>query len=190
MMWQEMTGEERYRVVEMARKGQTSIGEICETFGVSRQTLSKAIEKANLAAVEALSPKKPGRKGKSEEAQQITTLSKQTSSLEKEVDHWKTRYEVAQAYIEITRDAVTSHERAERQTESNRRKRERQKQSKKKRHSTIGAITGQADSAGPSEQVADDGAGKPRWAGAPRNRCIMASIRSLKMRLKTIPKLG
>jgi hypothetical protein len=45
--------------------------------------------------------------------------------LEKDVEHWKTRYEVAQAYIDIVREE-------EAQMERNRRKQERQKQKKKK----------------------------------------------------------
>ena len=80
--------------------------------------------------------------------------------MEKEAKHWKTRYEVAQAYIDITREAVSSYERTERQTERNRRKRERQKQNKKKRLSTIGTVAGTADSPGQDERVAGEDAGK------------------------------
>ncbi len=76
MNWKELSGDERYRIVEMARKGTKSISEICQTFEVSRQTLTKAIATAEEAAKEALEPKKPGRKPKSEEQQQITELSK------------------------------------------------------------------------------------------------------------------
>ena len=108
MKWKEMTGEERYRVVEMARKGERPMTEICRTFGVSRQALSRAMEKASQAAMEALEPKRPGRKGKSAEAQEIETLTKKTTGLEKTVEHWKTRYEVAQAFIDLTREANQS----------------------------------------------------------------------------------
>ena len=104
MKWQEMTGEERYRVVEMARRGEKPITEICETFGVSRQALSKAMEKVAQAAWEALEPKKPGRKGKTEEQQKVEDLTKKRTSLEKQVTHWKTRYEVAQAFIDLARE--------------------------------------------------------------------------------------
>jgi hypothetical protein len=48
--------------------------------------------------------------------------------LEKEVEHWKTRYEVAQAYIDIVREEEEREIRAER----NRRRNERQKRKKKK----------------------------------------------------------
>ena len=40
--WKSLSGEERYRIVELARKGQVAISELCKTFGVSRQTLYRA----------------------------------------------------------------------------------------------------------------------------------------------------
>lgn len=132
MKWKELTGEERYRVVELARKGTKSISEICETFAVTRQTLTKAIATAEEAMKAALEPKKPGRKGKSEAEQKSTELSKMQSSLEKDVEHWKTRYEVAQAYIDIVHEQDEKEEQAAR----NRRKRERKKHKKKPRVST------------------------------------------------------
>ncbi len=104
MQWKDMTGEEKYRVVEMARKGEKPIKEISRTFGVSRQALSKAMEKVSRAAVDALGPKKPGRKAKTAQDQEISILSKRGTSLEKELNHWKTRYEVAQAFIDLTRE--------------------------------------------------------------------------------------
>lgn len=135
MQWKDLTGEERFRVVEMARKGTKSMTELCETFGVTRQTLTRAIATAEEAMKAALEPKKPGRKGKSEEEQKITQLSKQASSLEKDVEHWKTRYEVAQAYIDI----VHEQEEREMRSERNRRKRDRKKQKKKKPRKATGA---------------------------------------------------
>ena len=71
MKWKEMTGQERYQVVEMARKGEKSLKEICQTFGVSRQALSKAMEKASQAAMDALEPKKTGRKPQSEQEKEM-----------------------------------------------------------------------------------------------------------------------
>ena len=35
MKWKDLGGEERYRVLELARKGEMSLKQICETFGVS-----------------------------------------------------------------------------------------------------------------------------------------------------------
>jgi hypothetical protein len=55
--------------------------------------------------MQSLEPKKPGRKGKSVEAQAITELTRKTDGLQKTVEHWKTRYEVAQAFIDLMRGA-------------------------------------------------------------------------------------
>jgi transposase-like protein len=103
MKWKEMTGQERYRVVEMARRGESPMTEICRTFTVSRQALNRAMEKTSQVAMQSLEPRKPGRKGKSAEAQEITELMRETTVLQKTVKHWKTRYEVAHAFIELMR---------------------------------------------------------------------------------------
>lgn len=104
VQWKDMTGEERYRVVEMARRGEKPLKEICRSFGVSRQALSKAMEKVSRAAVEALEPKRPGRKAKTEQEQEISILSKRSSTLQKQVSHWKMRYEVAQTFLDLIRE--------------------------------------------------------------------------------------
>ena len=111
MRWKDMTGPERYRVVEMARRGERPLVEICQAFEVSRQTLHKAMERAEQAAMEALEPQTPGRKGPSEQQLQIGELEKKTTGLEKQVDHWKMRYEVAQAFINLSREAEQRQER-------------------------------------------------------------------------------
>jgi predicted DNA-binding protein YlxM (UPF0122 family) len=146
MKWKEMTGEERYRVVEMARRGEKSLKEICETFGVRRQALSKAVEKVSQAAMEALEPKRSGRKGKSQEQKKMSDLSQRTSSLEKDVQHWKTRFEVAQAFIELSREQE---------------RRERRQEKKKKRYKTSQATTGSVHRPGQTARLApvDDGRG-------------------------------
>lgn len=146
MKWKEMTGPERYRVVEMARRGEKSQKEICETFGVSRQALSKAMEKVSQAAMEALEPKRSGRKGKSQEQKKVTELSQRATSLEKDVHHWKTRFEVAQAFIELSREQE---------------RRERGQGKKKKRCKTSQGTTGSVDRSGKMVRLAtvDDGPG-------------------------------
>jgi hypothetical protein len=62
------------------------------------------MEKASQVAMQSLEPKKPGRNGKSAETQEITELMRETTVLQKTVKHWKTRYEVAHAFIELMRD--------------------------------------------------------------------------------------
>jgi len=155
MQWKEMTGPERYQVVEMARRGEKSLKEICETFGVSRQVLSKAMEKVARAAMEALEPKRSGRKGKSPEEKQLAELSQQAGSLQKEVQHWKTRFEVAQAFIELTREQE---------------RRERREAKKKKRFKKSPGVAGSPERAGQTAPVApvDDGRGVGDRAEEPR----------------------
>ncbi|MCP4679014.1 MAG: hypothetical protein GY854_26690 [Deltaproteobacteria bacterium] len=63
--------------------------------------------------------------------------------------HWKTRYEVAQAYIDIVHEQEEREIRAER----NRRKRERQKQKKKKRRNTTGPAGGPQRASGTSSGI-------------------------------------
>jgi transposase-like protein len=105
MKWKELDGEERYRVVELARKGEVPLSEICETFGVSRQTLYRAMEKAEQASMAALEPKSAGRKGKSEQEVRLEAAQARTTELEKELGHWKMKYDVAKTYLDLIRRA-------------------------------------------------------------------------------------
>ena len=103
MKWKDLGGEERYRVLELARKGEMSVKQICETFGVSRQVLNRAMEKADRACVEALEPQKPGKKPKVPQAVEIEQLTATKTELEKELEHWKQKYEVAKTFLELER---------------------------------------------------------------------------------------
>ena len=51
--WQDLNGEERYRVIELMRQGGVEIKELCRSFGVSRQTLYRAKEAADQADLRA-----------------------------------------------------------------------------------------------------------------------------------------
>jgi transposase len=103
MKWKDLGGEERYRVLELARKGEMSLKQICETFGVSRQVLNRAMEKADRASVEALEPQKPGKKPKAPQAVEIEQLAARKTDLEKELQHWQKKYEVAKTFLELER---------------------------------------------------------------------------------------
>ncbi len=103
MKWKELTGEERYRVVELARKATMPLKELCETFGVSRQTLHRAMATADQGASEALEPKAPGRKPKPESDQRVQDLEKEKAALAKDLEHMKKRYEVATTLLEMER---------------------------------------------------------------------------------------
>jgi transposase-like protein len=101
MKWKDLNGQERYHVVQMAREGKVPIKALCRSFGVSRQTLKTAMDKADHAAMEALTPKSPGRKGKSKDRAQAEVMKKEKASLQKELDLWKHKYEVAMTFVDI-----------------------------------------------------------------------------------------
>jgi transposase-like protein len=103
--WKNLSGEERYRVVELARKGEVEITELCRTFGVSRQTLYRALEAADRASVEALNPKRRGRKPRPPSEKKVAELCAQRAKLEKELFRMSQRYEVAQALLDLQRKA-------------------------------------------------------------------------------------
>jgi transposase-like protein len=103
MKWKDLGGEERYRVVEMVHKGEVSVKEICTTFGVSRQTLHRAMEKADQASIYALEPKPPGKKPKTHQAVEMEELTTTNAGLTKELEHWKQKYEVARTFLDLQR---------------------------------------------------------------------------------------
>jgi transposase-like protein len=103
MTWQELSGEERYRVVELARKGEVSIRELCRAFGVSRQTLYRAMEAVDRASVEALEPKKRGRKPRPDAEVKVEEMEEKTTRLQKEMDRWRQKYEVAKTILDLQR---------------------------------------------------------------------------------------
>ncbi len=101
--WQNLSGEDRYRVVELARKGEVEIAELCRTFGVSRQTLYRALEAADKASVEALNPKRPGRKRQPVSEKKLSEVQTKKADLEKELKRMRQKYEVAQALLDLQR---------------------------------------------------------------------------------------
>jgi transposase-like protein len=105
MKWQELSGEERYRVVEVARKGEIAIRELCRTFGVSRQTLYRAMEAADQASMAALEPKRRGRKPRPESEVQREELEQEKADLRKEVARWRQKYDIAKTILDLQRKA-------------------------------------------------------------------------------------
>ena len=103
MKWKDLSGEERYRVVELVQAGKVEIRELCKTFGVSRQTLYRAIETVERAAMAALEPKKPGRRPKPQSEVKTEHLVGEKSRLEKELAQMKTRYEVTRTILDLER---------------------------------------------------------------------------------------
>jgi transposase-like protein len=103
LKWKALSGEERYRVVEMARKGQVAISELCQTFGVSRQTLYRAMAAADRASAQALELKPRGRKPKPANEVRTTELEAGNAELSKELEHWKTKYQVVRTLLDLER---------------------------------------------------------------------------------------
>ncbi len=103
LKWKALSGEERYRVVEMARQGEVPLSELCKTFGVSRQTLYRAMAAADRASAEALELKQRGRKPKPANEVRTTELEVGNAELRKELEHWKTKYQVARTMLDLER---------------------------------------------------------------------------------------
>jgi transposase-like protein len=103
LKWTELSGQERYRVVMLARQGNVEVSQLCKNFGVSRQTLYRAMEATDQASMEALEPKKRGRKPTPVSVVQAKELNQSNSSLQKELAHWKMKYEVAKTFIDLER---------------------------------------------------------------------------------------
>ena len=101
MKWKDLNGQERYHVVQMARQGKVPIKELCRSFGVSRQALKAAMDKADHAAIKALTPKRPGRKGKSKDRAEADAMKQAKDELQKELASWKQKYEVAMTFVDI-----------------------------------------------------------------------------------------
>jgi transposase-like protein len=107
MMWKDLSAEERYRVVEMAMTGQATVKELSQSFRASPKTLYKAIEEARAGAVTALEPKKPGRKPTPIPDRQATESKKEKEAITRELEHWKTKYEIAKTFLDLQRQDLS-----------------------------------------------------------------------------------
>ena len=105
LKWKNLNGQQKYQVVELARKEETSITELCQTFGISRQTLYRAMDMADTAATEALSPKPKGRPRATPTEKEIQDLHVQNKDLEASLKRVRMKNEVAMALLELHRKA-------------------------------------------------------------------------------------
>lgn len=103
MKWKELSGPDRYQAIRMLMEGTVSMAELSRTFEVSRQTLSRARELAEQAAMDALEPKQPGRKGKSDTDRQIEALQQTAAQLRKDLALEKKKVQIAQAFLDLER---------------------------------------------------------------------------------------
>jgi len=72
---------------------------------VSRQTLYRALEAADKASVEALTPKRRGRKRRAASELKLAEVRAKKVELEKELKRMRQKYEVAQALLDLQRKA-------------------------------------------------------------------------------------
>jgi len=105
LKWKDLNGQERYRVVELIRKQEVQIQDLCRTFGVSRQTLHRAVAAADQAAIDALKSKPRGRRPEPAPDKQVKDLTKENHRLEKDLHQMSQRYEVAKALLDLQRKA-------------------------------------------------------------------------------------
>ena len=105
LKWKDLDGQQKYEIVELARKQGTQVQEVCKTFGISRQTLYRAMEAADKGAIEALSPKPKGRPPIEPSQKEITTLQNRNKVLEQDLKQQKLKNQVAQALLELQRKA-------------------------------------------------------------------------------------
>lgn len=103
--WKDLSGQERYQVIALMRKGQVEIKQLCRSFGVSRQTLYRAAEAADKASIAALTRKPRGRKRQPASETQLKDLQTQKKKLEKELNQMSQRYEIAQTLLDLQRQA-------------------------------------------------------------------------------------
>ncbi len=105
LKWKNLNGQQKYQVVELARKEETSITELCLTFGISRQTLYRAMDMADTAATKALSPKPKGRPRTTPTEKEMQDLQVQNKELETSLKRQRMKNEVAMALLDLHRKA-------------------------------------------------------------------------------------
>jgi transposase-like protein len=134
--WQELSGEERYQVVELVRQGETSIQELCRTFGVSRQTLYRAMEAVDQASMAALEPKRRGRKPRPESEVLREELENEKAELQKELTRWRQKYEISKTILDLERKVERGESLPGETGEKRTRKRRRAKRTKRTKRTT------------------------------------------------------
>jgi len=101
--WRDLSGQDRLRLIEQVRQGRLKQADLCRTFGMSRQVLHRAIKAMEEAAVEALEPKRPGRKPVPVSDQEVRQLKKDLTHRDRELAHLQQKYEVTQTLLELER---------------------------------------------------------------------------------------
>jgi hypothetical protein len=103
MKWQDLDAGQRYEMLQMIRLGKTTVPHLAETLSVTKATLYEALKAAEEAAKAALVPGRPGRKPRPEAEVQVSDLLEEKAKLEKLVQEWQTKYEVAKTLLDFER---------------------------------------------------------------------------------------
>ena len=111
------------------------------------------MDKADKAAMEALTPKSPGRKGKSTDQAQVEAIKQEKDSLHKELGRWKQKYEIAMTFVDIHKKLLNGQELSGKPGEP-----KRTGKKKRKRHrNPTGTKTAGADRTGAKVEPNGDG---------------------------------
>ena len=105
LKWKDLDGGQKYKVVELAKKPETSVTDLCRTFGVSRQTLYRAMDLTDKAATAALTAKRKGRPPTPVVEKDLQVLHVRNKQLESDLKQEKLKNQVAQALLELHRKA-------------------------------------------------------------------------------------
>jgi transposase len=81
--------------------------QLCQMFGITRQTLYRAMEAADAAAKEALAPKPPGRKKKPADETEVESLQQELTAKQKELARWQQKYEVLKTLRSLEQKLAT-----------------------------------------------------------------------------------
>ena len=105
LKWKDLDGAQKYKVVELAKKPETSVTDLCRTFGVSRQTLYRAMDLTDKAATAALTAKRKGRPPIPVMEKDLQVLHVRNKQLESDLKQEKLKNQVAQALLDLHRKA-------------------------------------------------------------------------------------
>ena len=101
--WKNLDGQQKYEIVELARKPETSVTDLCKTFQISRKTLYRAMDIADAAAAAALTAKPKGRPPNPVMQKEVKDLHVRNRKLESDLKRERLKNEVAQALLELHR---------------------------------------------------------------------------------------
>ena len=101
--WRDLTGAEKWEVILESQRDRVRMRDLCESFGMTRQTLHRCKAAAERAAKSALEPRSPGRKPRPESEKQTEALREELEATRNELDLMRQRYEVTKTLLSLER---------------------------------------------------------------------------------------